>query len=326
MAPHPVKVDPVRKPTACYLMRTEMAKEVYGPSERAAAARLATITDDVADSEVILASWGCPLMDASFLDTARRLRLVLYAAGSVRAFVTDDFWRRGVRVSSAYALNAVSVAEYSLAAILFSLKHGWRLMREPGGSLSQIPGAYESTVGLVSLGAVGRLVRKRLKPCQVHVVAYDPTLSAEESRHLGVRAVDLAELFRISDVVSLHTPLLPETRGMVTAAHIESMRPGATLINTARGALVREDELVSVLKRRSDLQAVLDVTDPEPPPAESTLLRLPNVVYTPHIAGAIGPEQRRLGRGMVDELRRYVRDEPLRWELRREQVEFMATP
>lgn len=316
----------MRKPTACYLMQAEVAEEVYGPGERAAAARLTTITSEISDAEVILASWGCPVMDTSFLDIARRLRLVLYAAGSVRAFVTDEFWRRGVRVSSAYALNAVSVAEYSLAAILFSLKHGWRLMREPSGSLSQIPGVYGSTVGLASLGAAGRLVRKALKAHQVHVVAYDPTLTAGEARRLGVRAVDLAELFRISDVVSLHTPLLPETRGMVTGAHIESMRPGATLINTARGGLVREDELVSVLKRRTDLQAVLDVTDPQPPPAESTLLRLPNVVYTPHIAGAIGPEQRRLGRGMVDELRRYVRDEPLRWELKREQVEFMATP
>jgi phosphoglycerate dehydrogenase-like enzyme len=306
-------------------MQAEVSQEVYGPSERSAAARLASITDEIADAEVILASWGCPVMDAGFLDSAPQLRLVLYAAGSVRAFVTDDLWQRGVRVSSAYALNAVSVAEYSLAAILFSLKHGWRLMREPGGSLSQIPGAYGATVGLVSLGAVGRLVRKRLREHQVRVVAYDPTLGADEARRLGVRAVDLAELFRVSDVVSLHSPLLPETRGMVTGAHIESMRLGATLINTARGALVHEDGLVSVLERRTDLQAVLDVTDPEPPVAGSAVTRLPNVVLTPHIAGAIGPERRRLGRGMVQELRRYVRDEPLRWELTRERVEHMAT-
>jgi phosphoglycerate dehydrogenase-like enzyme len=306
-------------------MRADLAQEVYGPSERAAAKRLATITDDVADAEVILASWGCPVMDEGFLETARRLRLVLYAAGSVRSFVTDAFWDHGIRVSSAYALNAMSVAEYSLAAILFSLKHGWRLMREPSGSLAQVPGAYGSTVGIVSLGAVGRLVRKQLKPHQVHVVAYDPTLTTAEASRLGVRLAELAELFRVSDVVSLHTPLLPETRGMITAELIESMRPGATLINTARGALVREDELVNVLRRRPDLQAVLDVTDPEPPSAGSALLRLPNVVHTPHIAGAIGLERRRLGRGMIQELRRYIRNEPLRWELKREQVDRMAT-
>jgi phosphoglycerate dehydrogenase-like enzyme len=307
-------------------MRADVAGEVYGPRERSAAARLASITGDVGEAEVVLASWGCPVMDAPFLDAAPRLRVVLYAAGSVRAFVTDALWERGIRVSSAYALNAISVAEYTLAVILFSLKHGWRLMHETGGSRSQIPGAFGATVGLVSLGAVGRLVRKMLRPHQVRVVAYDPFVTANEMRRLGVRGVELAELFRISDVVSLHMPLLPETRGMVTGAFIDSMRPGATLINTARGAIVREAELVAVLERRPDLQAVLDVTDPEPPSPGSPLLRLPNVVLTPHIAGAIGLERRRLGRGMVEELRRYIRGEPLRWELTREQVERMATP
>ena len=307
-------------------MRPDVAGEVYGPRERAAAARLASITSDVSEAEVILASWGCPVMDARFLESAPRLRLVLYAAGSVRAFVTDEMWERDIRVSGAYALNAISVAEYTLAVILFSLKHGWRLMGEPGGSRSNVSGAFGATVGLVSLGAAGRAVRKMLKAHRVNVVAYDPFVSNDEMRSLGVRSVDLAELFRIADVVSLHTPLLPETRGMVTSAHIESMGHGATLINTARGAIVREAEMVAVLERRRDLQAVLDVTDPEPPSPGSPLLHLPNVVLTPHIAGAIGLERRRLGRGMVDELRRYIRREPLRWEVTRDQARRMATP
>ena len=307
-------------------MLPDFADEVYGPRERSAAARLASITGNVAEAEVILTSWGCPLIDAGFLDTAPRLRLVLYAAGSIRGFVTDAFWERGVRVSSAYALNAIFVAEYTLAVILFSLKHGWRQMREPGGLRSQVPGTFGATIGLVSLGAVGRLVRKMLRPHQLKVLAYDPLLTDEEVRRMHVHAVGLDQLFRVSDVVSLHTPLLPETRGMVTGAHIESMRPGATLINTARGAIVREAELAAVLERRPDIQAVLDVTDPEPPRSGSPLLTLRNVVLTTHIAGAIGPERRRLGRGMVEELRRYVRREPLRWEMTREQVQLMATP
>src|SRR5258708_33772147 len=199
-------------------------------------------------------------------------------------------------------------------------------MREPAGPRAQITGAFGATVGLVSLGAVGRAVRRMLKPHQVNVVAYDALMNVDEMHKLGVRAVDFAELFRISDVVSLHTPLLPETRGMITGDHIESMRHGATLINTARGAILREAELVAVLKRRRDLQAVLDVTDPEPPPPESLLLHLPNVVLTPHIAGPIGLERRRLREGMAEELRRYDRREQLLWEGTRDQARRTATP
>src|SRR5260221_12374550 len=100
----------VDKPSACFLMRSDVADEVYGPRERSAAARLAAITDNVAEAEVILATWGCPGMDAGFLDKAPGLRLVLYAAGSVRAFVTDAPRGRGIRGSGCDGLNRAPVA------------------------------------------------------------------------------------------------------------------------------------------------------------------------------------------------------------------------
>src|SRR5260370_33673867 len=115
-------------------MRPDVAEDVFGPHERAAAARLSRITTDLSEAEVILASWGCPVMDARFLESAPRLRLVLYAAGSGRAFVTDEMWERDIRVSGAYALHAISVPEYTLAVILFSLEHGWVLAGDPGSA------------------------------------------------------------------------------------------------------------------------------------------------------------------------------------------------
>ena len=329
-------------PKALYLLDGEAFEKIYGDEERTAVAELADVyappqtADSVAknpcvltEAEVILSGWGAPAMDAAFLEAAPNLRVVLYGAGSIRRMATPALWDRGVRITSANAANAVPVSEYVLAAILFSLKRGWhfafsarREMALPGQS--QVPGAYGSTVGLVSLGMVGRLVRERLRPFDLRVVAYDPYVTPEEARIIGVDLMSLEDLFESSEVVSLHSPLLPETEGMILGSHVASMKWNATLINTSRGAVVREAEMVEVLEERPDLWAVLDVTNPEPPEPGSRLYNLPNVVLTPHIAGSLGSECRRMGRLVVDELRRYVAGVPLEYEITRERAALMA--
>lgn len=173
---------------------------------------------------------------------------------------------------------------------------------------------------------VGRHVRELLRPFNVRVLAYDPFISPAQAATLDITLCSLETLFREARVVSLHTPLLSETTGMIRGAHLASMMGGATFINTARGKLVRHEELIEVLEQRSDLHAVLDVTDPEPPPPGSPLYTLPNVTLTPHIAGSLGSEHRRLGQVMVAELRRFVAGEPLQHAITREQAQFMATP
>jgi phosphoglycerate dehydrogenase-like enzyme len=141
---------------------------------------------------------------------------------------------------------------------------------------------------------------------------------------MDVTLVGLEELFRVSDVVSIHAPSLETTRGMITGDLIASMKPGATLINTARGAVVHEAELLAVAERRPDLQFVLDVTDPEPPVAGSSIFTLPNVVYTPHIAGSRDRECRRMGALMLEELKRYLAGQPLQWVVTRDMERRMA--
>jgi phosphoglycerate dehydrogenase-like enzyme len=267
-------------------------------------------------------------MDGGFLAAAPNLRVVLYGAGSIRRVAPPAFWERGLRITSAYAANAVPVSEYALAAILFSLKRGWHFafsaQRENAlPRQGQVPGVYGSTVGLVTLVMVGRLVRERLRPFDLRVVAYDPFVTPEEAHVLGVDLVSLEDLFASSDVVSLHV-LLPETEGMILGSHLASMKLNTTLINTSRGAVVREAEMVEVLGERPDLWAVLDVTPPEPPEPDSRLFDLLNVVLTPHIAGSLGNECRRMGRLVVDELRRYVAGEPLKHEITRERAALMA--
>jgi len=329
-------------PKALYVLDGEAYEKIYGEEERAAVAELADVyappqTRDsvakhpgvLAEAEVILSGWGAPAMDGAFLASAPNLRAVLYGAGSIRRVATPALWERGVRIASAYAANAAPVSEYALAAILFSLKRGWHFAFSarrdkvlPGQG--QVPGAYGTTVGLVSLGMVGRLVRERLRPFDLRVVAYDPYVTSEEASVLGVDLVSLEDLFASSEVVSLHVPLLPETEGMILGSHLASMKRNATLINTSRGGVVREAEMVEVLEERPDLWAVLDVTHPEPPEPGSRLYDLPNVVLTPHIAGSLGSESRRMGRLVVDELRRYVAGEPLQHEITRERAALMA--
>ena len=158
-----------------------------------------------------------------------------------------------------------------------------------------VPGCYGSTVGLLSIGMCGRLLLERLEPFDLRVLAHDPFVSPEQAQTLGVTPVALPELFRRSDVVSVHTPLNSATRGMIGGELLSSMPTGATFINTARGGLVREADLLEVARTRPDLQFLLDVTEPEPPLADSPLWALANVELTPHVAGAAGGELRRFG-------------------------------
>jgi phosphoglycerate dehydrogenase-like enzyme len=246
-----------------------------------------------------------------------RLQAFFYAGGALGSVLTPAAWDRKLVISSAIAANARPVAEYSLATILFSLKHGWRLSHEVRESRTfpaardVAPGAHGSTIGLVSLGWCARALLKLLRPFDLNVLAYDPHVSRGEAESLGVELTSLEGLFRQSDVVSLHTPLLTETQGLITGGHLGSMKPGATFINTARGEIVRQDELIDVAARRPDLQFVLDVTCPEPPEPTSPLYDLPNVLLTPHIAGSAGAECLRMGRFVAEELQRFIAGRPL---------------
>jgi phosphoglycerate dehydrogenase-like enzyme len=343
LTPVPAPGDGRGRPlTGLYCMDPARFATVYGEQERhrlaglvqvdvppVSAADLRDRLDLLAGVDVLLTGWGGPVLDAALLAAAPRLRLVLYAAGSIRKVVTEEFWDRGIPIVSAYAMNAVPVVEFTVAQIVYALKHGWRYVLQARAQRRAVPrrpepGGYGSVVGVLSLGTIGRGVCERLAGYDVRVQAHDPFADAELTARLGVKLVGLEELFATSDVVTVHTPLLPETRGLVGSPLLAAMKEGATLINTARGAVLDEPALIRVLERRPDLFAVLDVTDPEPPADSSPLFTLPNVVVTPHIAGSLGPECRRMAALVADELERFVAGLPLRWAVSREQAERMA--
>jgi len=280
------------------------------------------------DVEVIFSGWGCPVFTREVLETAPRLKAVFYGAGSIKYFVTDEFWERGIQVTSGYIANDIPVVMYTLAQILFCLKRGWQYASQYRQERHPLrlpaPGAYGATIGIISLGAIGRMVVDALRPFEFKVIAYDPYVKPEDGKALGVEMVSLDEVFRRSDVVSLHTPWLKETEGLITGQHLANMKPNSTFINTARGAVVRETEMIETLARRPDLFAVLDVTYPEPPDPDSPLFSLANVLLTPHIAGPIGAECGRNGQFMLEELERYLAGQPMKYAITRERAAIMA--
>ncbi|MFH8369917.1 hydroxyacid dehydrogenase [Streptomyces sp. NPDC018031] len=273
---------------------------------------------DPAEAELVITGWGCAPLTAGVLAGLPRVRTVLHAAGSVKAHVTEACWDRGLVVCSAAGANALPVAEYALAAILLCGKDALR-MRGTYAAENRLPdpaatgrlGNLGRRVGIVGASRIGRRVIELLRPFDVEVSVYDPHLPRPEARGLGVRPLPLDELVATSEVLSLHAPLLPETRHLLDARRLALLPDGAAVVNTARGALVDTAALTRELES-GRLSAVLDVTDPEPLPAGSPLYRLPNVLLTPHIAGALGNELRRLGLAVTEEVERLVAGEPLR--------------
>ncbi|MGW8329007.1 hydroxyacid dehydrogenase [Streptomyces sp. NPDC055897] len=281
------------------------------------AAPTAPVAAALAGAEVLLTCWGAPPLTADVLDAAPKLRAVVHAAGSVKHHITDACWERGIAVTSSAAANALPVAEYTLAAILFAGKEVLRSaqryaeLRTAPEWLSETErtGNYRRTVGIVGASRIGRRVIELLRPFDFEVLLYDPYVSGTEAVALGVEQVSLDELCSRSSVVSVHAPQLPETHGMIGAHQLALMPAGATLVNTARGSLVDEPALLAELLS-GRLHAVLDVTDPELPPRESPLYDLPNVLLTPHIAGSLGNELYRMADRALDEVERFAAGVP----------------
>ncbi|RII13900.1 (S)-sulfolactate dehydrogenase [Streptomyces sp. YIM 130001] len=277
------------------------------------------------DVQVLITGWGTPRLTAEILDRFPALELVLHAAGSVQGLVSEALWGRGIRVSTAASANALAVADFTVAQIHLSLKNMWRLSlaaraaRRPEPRVG-VRGVDGATVGLIGLGHIGRLVAERLHERDVTVLAHDPYAAPEQAAALGIRSADLETVVRASDVLSLHAPLNDSTRHLVGARELHLMPPHATFLNTARGGIVDQDALVAFLGRRTDVFALLDVTEPEELAPGHPLFALPNVLVSPHIAGSLGSEEARLGNVAAAEFVRFADGEPLRHELTRDEL------
>jgi len=286
-----------------------------------------------AETEYIFSTWGMPKFTEEEIRLCfPNLKAVFYAAGSVQAFARE-FMNCGVKIFSAWAANAVPVAEYTVAQILLANKGFFQACRREKDPESRreaaiyhrtFPGNYNCKVGLIGAGMIGKLVLQMLKPYDLDVYVSSTSMTEERAAAYGAKKATTEEIFAQCQTISNHVADLPATKGMFGKALFDLMKPNATFINTGRGAQVVEEDLIAVLARNPDMTAVLDVTYPEPPEEGSPLYTLPNVFLTPHIAGSSGDERQRMSAYMEEEFYRWRAGEPCKWEVTEKMLETMA--
>ncbi len=284
------------------------------------------------DTEYIFSTWGMPSFTKEEIEEYfPSLKCVFYSAGSVQSFARP-FLESKIKVFSAWAANAVPVAEYTLAQILLANKgffthtylmdHG--MQKQARALKNEYPGNFGEKIGIIGVGMIGSLVAKKLKDYRLEVLAFDPFLPEERAVELGVRLCSLEELFSSCRVVSNHLANNAETKGMLNYDLFSKMLPHSTFLNTGRGAQVVEDDLVRLLEERPDVTAVLDVTYPEPARDDHKFYSLANCFLTPHIAGSLGNEVHRMSEYMADEFEKYLSGEVCRYEVSLSMLETMA--
>lgn len=284
------------------------------------------------DVEIVFSTWGMPVFtEEEIKEYLPSLKCVFYGAGSVQGFARP-FLNCGVKVFSAWAANAVPVAEYTVAQIVLANKGYFlthRLYHEKGiksakEAFKNCRGNYGETVGIIGAGMIGKLVIQMLKTYNLKVIVFDPFLPDEKAAELGILKCGLDELFERAFVVSNHLANNEQTKGMLRYEHFCRLRENAVFINTGRGAQVVEDDLVRVLSERPDITALLDVTYPEPPVDGHPFYTLPNCLMTPHIAGSAGDEVARMGEYMLWECKDYLDGKACKYEVSMKMLETMA--
>ena len=288
--------------------------------------------NDFKDTEYIFSTWGmADFTEEEIREIFPALKCVFYAAGTVQYFARP-FLNCGVKVFSAWAANAVPVAEYTVAQIILANKGYFTTSRISSRGdrenakeiFTKYRGNYGAKVGIIGVGMIGSLVAELLKNYKLEVLAFDPFLPDSRAEELGVKKTSLEEIFGECSVVSNHLANNEQTKGMLNGALFEKMKPYAVFLNTGRGAQVVESDLIKTLTERPDLAAVLDVTYPEPPKEDSEFYTLPNCILTPHIAGSSGDEVHRMAEYMLEEFKNYTAGKPCKYEVSLKMLETMA--
>jgi len=281
----------------------------------------------------VITGWGSPPFTAEMLARVPGLRVVAHAAGSVKFLFPEPeaAFARGLKITSSTSTMSRYVAECTLGLAIACLRRVAQFREEMKhsdfwwGTYSEYDPdtLIEQRVGLVGLGSIAWEFARLVKPFECELWAYSRHADPARAAAAGIRLVELEELLANCKVVCLFAAVRPDTIGMISRERLALMPDGAVLVNTARGALVEEAALIEELQARR-LWAGLDVTEPEPPAADSPLRTLPNVVLTPHVGGPVPSRYRDMGEFAVEELRRFFAGERMRAEVTPEKLAGMA--
>ena len=241
------------------------------------------------------------------LQAGARLEVIGRAGAGVDTIDVEAATERGVVVMNTPGGNTTAVAEHTMALLLALAR------RIPAADASLKAGRWEKSAlqgvelfgkvfGLLGLGRIGGEVARRALGFRMQVIAYDPYLTREAAERLGVESVEMDELFARADFISIHTPLTGETRHLIGDAELARMKPGVRLINCARGGIIEEQALARAIEAGRVAGAALDVFEQEPPPKDHELLRLPQVIVTPHLGAATDEAQTAVALAIADQV------------------------
>lgn len=247
---------------------------------------------------------------AEVIEAAAKLKIVGRAGIGVDNIDVKAASRRGVIVMNTPSGNAVTTAEHAIA-LLMSLAR-----KIPAATASVKGGKWEKkkfqgmelqgkTLGVVGLGNIGRIVASRAVALQMNVIGHDPFISEDGARKLGVQLVSLGDLFAKADVITIHTPMTAETRGLIGVDALRKMKKGVLIVNAARGGIVDEQALHDALVSGQVGAAALDVFEKEPVPPDHPLLKLDNVVCTPHLGASTEEAQEKVAIEVAEQMVAY---------------------
>lgn len=242
---------------------------------------------------------------------AAKLRVIGRAGIGVDNVDVDAASKRGIVVMNTPGGNNVTTAEHTISMMLAMARHipqAHATLRAGQWKRNDFVGTevFSKTLGIIGIGNIGSIVADRAHGLRMRVIAFDPFITEEAARRLRIELVSLDELFAQSDFISVHTPLTDDTRGLVGAAAFAKMKKGVRIVNCARGGIVDERALADAIESGQVAGAALDVFSQEPPPSDLSLLKLPQVVVTPHLGASTGEAQLNVAIAIAEQVRDFL--------------------